>query len=272
MNVNKFGGKSMKKITTVFFDLDDTLLWDEESVRQAFRRTCELATETYKIDPSKLEEAVRKNARKLYEGYETYPFTQMIGINPFEGLWGTFRDKGEDFQKLSEIAPTYQEQAWTNGLLELGIDDPTFGAELAKIFPRERKKVPFLYDESLEVLDKLKGNYKLLLLTNGSPELQNIKLEITPELRPYFDEIVISGDFGKGKPDPSIFEYALGLLNVTPEEVLMVGDNLNTDILGANRTGIRSAWVNRKGMEASEVKPTYEIKSLNDIFEILGKE
>lgn len=259
----------MNKITTVFFDLDDTLLWDEESVRQAFRRTCEIAKETYKLDPEKLEEAVRKSARALYESYETYPFTQMIGINPFEGLWGTFRDKGEDFKKLSEIAPTYQKQAWTNGLLELGIDDADFGAELAKTFPRERKKVPFLYDESLQVLDKLKGKYKLLLLTNGSPELQNIKLEITPELRPYFDEIVISGDFGKGKPDPSIFEHALGLLNVKPEEVLMVGDNINTDILGASRTGIRSAWINHKGMEAQKVKPTYEIKNLHEVLDIL---
>lgn len=261
--------ETMKKITAVFFDLDDTLLWDEESVRQAFRRTCEVAKETYKLDPEKLEEAVRKNARKLYESYETYPFTQMIGINPFEGLWGTFNDKGEDFKKLSEIAPEYQKQAWTNGLLELGIDDPKFGEELAKVFPRERRKVPFLYEESLQVLDELKGKYKLLLLTNGSPELQNIKLEITPELRPYFDEIVISGDFGKGKPDPSIFEYALGLMDVNADEVLMVGDNLNTDILGANRTGIRSAWINRKGMEASEVKPTFEIKQLHEVLDIL---
>ncbi|KKE79745.1 MULTISPECIES: HAD family hydrolase [Bacillaceae] len=259
----------MERIKAVFFDLDDTLLWDEESVRQAFRKTCELAQQKYNVDPEELEIAVRKKARELYENYEVYPFTQMIGINPFEGLWGTFHDKGEDFQKLSKVAPEYQRQAWTNGLFELGIDDVKFGAELAKAFPENRKQVPYLYEESLKVLDALKGDYKLLLLTNGSPELQNIKLEITPELRPYFDQIVISGDFGRGKPDPSIFEHALGLLNVKPEEVLMVGDNLNTDIKGANSAGIASAWINRKAMEATEVKPTYEMKSLVEVLDIL---
>ena len=78
---------------------------------------------------------------------------------------------------------------------------------------------------------ELKGKYKLLLLTNGSPDLQNTKLEITPELVPYFDQIVISGAFGKGKPDPSIFEHALSLLEIDKEEALMVGDNLMTDII-----------------------------------------
>ncbi|MCG2953054.1 HAD-IA family hydrolase, partial [Escherichia coli] len=75
------------------------------------------------------------------------------------------------------------------------------------------------------------------LLTNGSPQLQNIKLEITPEIVPYFDEIVISGAFGRGKPDPSIFDHALSLLNLSKDEVIMVGDNLMTDILGASRAG-----------------------------------
>ena len=75
-----------------------------------------------------------------------------------------------------------------------------------------------MYDDSFAVLDQLKGKYKLLLLTNGSPDLQNTKLDITPELVPYFDQIVISGAFGKGKPDPSIFEHALSLLEIDKEE------------------------------------------------------
>ncbi|WP_156289761.1 HAD family hydrolase [Oceanobacillus salinisoli] len=261
----------MSKLKAVFFDLDDTLLWDEESVRQAFRGTCKRAKEKYNLDQEALEQVVRKKARELYESYDVYPFTKMIGINPFEGLWGTFNDEGEDFQKLKEIAPSYQKQAWTNALLEFSIDDPEFGLELAETFPEERKKVPFLFEDSLKVLDSLRGEYRLLLLTNGSPELQNIKLEITPELRPYFDEILISGDFGKGKPDPSIFEHALSLIGLSADEVLMVGDNLNTDILGANRTGIRSVWINRKGIENVEVKPTYEVKSLTEVLELVEK-
>lgn len=118
-------------------------------------------------------------------------------------------------------------------------------------------------------MNKLKGHYQLIMLTNGSPDLQNTKLTITPELKNYFDHIIISGDFGKGKPDPSIFEHVLEVANVEKEHAIMVGDNLMTDILGANRTGIKSVWINRENKQYNEVKPTYEIKHLEELLELL---
>lgn len=178
-------------IKAIFFDLDDTLLWDQRSVKKAFEATCKLAAEKYNLNSDELEEAVRKEASELYAGYETYEFTKMIGINPFEGLWGNFLDEDDHFRKMKEIVPTYRKDAWTKGLLALGIDDPDFGHELAERFPVERRNHPFVYDESFRVLDQLKEKYRLLLLTNGSPDLQNTKLDITPELVPYFDQIII---------------------------------------------------------------------------------
>lgn len=262
------GGSNM--IKAIIFDLDDTLLWDQKSVKMAFETTCLIAKEKYDVDPEKLEEAVRREARALYSSYETYEFTQMIGINPFEGLWGDFLDDEENFRKMKEIVPTYRKDAWTKGLLVLGIDDKEFGAELAERFPAERRRNPFIYEDTFSVLEKLKGKYKLLLLTNGSPDLQNTKLAITPEIAPYFDSIVISGSFGRGKPDPSIFEYALKKLNVTKDEAIMVGDNLMTDILGASRVEMKSVWINREMKERNEVKPDYEIKQLEELLGILN--
>ncbi|SFB92596.1 putative hydrolase of the HAD superfamily [Bacillus sp. OV322] len=256
-------------VKAIFFDLDDTLLWDQKSVQEAFSATCRRALETYDISPEKLEEAVRKEARELYASYETYPFTQMIGINPFEGLWGEFLDEGDSFRKMREIVPQYRKEAWTRGLKAMGIQDEDLGFELAESFPKERRKNPFLYEESLRVLDELKGKYKLLLLTNGSPHLQQTKLSITPELVPYFDEIIISGAFGKGKPDPAIFKHALESLKVESDEAIMVGDNLMTDILGANRAGVKAVWVNRSGKERGEASPDYEISHLEELHSIL---
>ncbi|CAM3987811.1 HAD family hydrolase [Lederbergia lenta] len=256
-------------IKAIFFDLDDTLLWDQKSVKEAFVATCKVAENRYRVDPAKLEEAVREAASNLYSTYETYSFTQMIGINPFEGLWGNFLDDHDHFRKMKEIVPGYRKEAWTEGLKKMGIDDTNFGYELAERFPEERRKLPFVYEETFNVLDTLKENYRLLLLTNGSPDLQNTKLKITPELTPYFDQIVISGGFGKGKPDPSIFEHALSLMSLEKDEVLMVGDNLMTDILGANRAGIKSVWINRHEKERNEVVPTYEIQHLEGLFDIL---
>ncbi|WKA58069.1 HAD family hydrolase [Planococcus shenhongbingii] len=259
-------------VKAIFFDLDDTLLWDKKSVAAAFQKTCEMAADKSGKDCTGLEEAVRQEASGLYAAYATYPFTQMIGINPFEGLWGTFEDEGADFQEMKKIVPEYRRDAWTRGLKRIGIDDPDLGQELAEYFPEARRQSPVLYEETLSVLDRLKGKYELLLLTNGSPALQNIKLEITPEIAPYFDHIVISGAFGKGKPDPAIFEHALAKFGYQADDVLMVGDNLMTDIIGAEKAGIRSVWINREQKAPHEsITPTYEITHLEELFPILEK-
>lgn len=260
-------------VKAIFFDLDDTLLWDKKSVATAFQKTTELAEQLSGKECSDLEEAVRLEASELYASYSIFPFTKSIGINPFEGLWGTFDDEGPDFQEMKKIVPEYRREAWTRGLLRIGIDNPVLGQKLADFFPEARKLHPFLYEESLRVLDQLKGRYELLLLTNGSPGLQRSKLELTPEIAPYFDHIVISGDIGRGKPDPSIFEHALAQLGYQPQDVLMVGDNLMTDILGAEQAGIRSVWVNREEKDAHKsIIPTYQIQHLEELLQILEQE
>lgn len=258
-------------IKTIFFDLDDTLLWDKKSVQEAFNKTCEIAQDKYGVNPAQLEEAVRKEARELYSSYETYEFTQMIGINPFEGLWGNFLDDDDNFRKMKAIVPQYRKDAWERGLKTLGVNDTSFAHYLAEQFPVQRRKHPFLYEETFSILDKLKGNYQLLMLTNGSPDLQQTKLTITPELKPYFDHIIISGAFGRGKPDPTIFEHALETANAAKEEVIMVGDNLMTDILGSNRAGIKNVWINRENKQRNDVEPTFEIADLNELLPLLDE-
>ncbi|ARD47321.1 haloacid dehalogenase [Sporosarcina sp. P37] len=257
-------------IKTLIFDLDDTLIWDAKSISTAFQKTCEYATKKTGVNPVELERAVRQEARELYATYETYPHTQNIGINPFEGLWGVFDDEGEEFQKMKQIVPGYQKDAWIRGLKKLGIDDEAFGRELAEVFPRERKNSPYIYEETFEVLDQLKENYQLILLTNGSPSLQQIKLTISPEIPLYFDHIVVSGAFGKGKPDAAIFRHVLELCGIQADEALMIGDNLMTDILGSSRVDMKNVWINRENKPASdEVIPTYEIDNLKGLFPIL---
>ena len=257
-------------VETIIFDLDDTLLWDQQSIKTAFEKTCEVTAAKYDLDAEAFEQAVRKEARALYESYETYPYTVKIGINPFEGLWGTFDDPTPEFQQMKSIIYTYQVSSWVNGLKQFGIEDTAFAEQLADTFITERKKHPYLYEDTIDILDKLKGNYKLLLLTNGAPSLQNLKLQITPELVPYFDHIFISGDFGVGKPDASIFEHVIKTAQIDVRTSVMVGDNLMTDILGSNRVGMRNVWINRENKtRSSEVVPTYEVKSLTELYTLI---
>jgi putative hydrolase of the HAD superfamily len=258
-------------VKAVLFDLDDTLLWDERSIKEAFEATCRLGAEEAGIDAELLEDAVRREARALYETYDTFSFTKNIGINPFEALWGHFR-KGDHpmFRKLEQLAPEYRRNAWTRGLASLGADRPELGAKLAEVFAAQRRKLPYVYEETFSVLDELRGRYKLLLLTNGCPDLQQEKLDGVPALTPYFDVILISGHYGEGKPSPRLFAHAMEQLGISPEEGVMVGDKLTTDILGANGVGMTSVWINRHDKKRSnEIVPKFEIASLTELPELL---
>ncbi|MGZ0050103.1 HAD family hydrolase [Brevibacillus gelatini] len=254
-------------IKAILFDLDDTLLWDERSVKEAFQATCSEAARHYEVDVERLEAAVRQEARAMYEAFEAFPFTKMIGINPFEGLWAQFAEgKQEEFRQLQKFVPAYRKEAWTRGLRSLGIEDAELGYKLGEMFVEERKSRPIVYEETFEVLDQLKAKYKLLLLTNGSPDLQKQKLAGVPKLAAYFDHIVISGDFGRGKPAAEIFEHAMSLLGITAEEGVMIGDKLTTDIQGSNAVGMRNMWINRHGLKLEgEIVPAQEIASLREI-------
>ncbi|MBP1961805.1 putative hydrolase of the HAD superfamily [Paenibacillus aceris] len=262
----------MMTLKAVLFDLDDTLLWDDRSVQEAFEATCAEAARQVTVNPEELEAAVRKEARALYESYEPFPFTKMIGINPFEGLWANFtQGENENFRKLEKLAPGYRTESWTRGLRALGIENPELGYKLGELFPAERRKRPFVYEETFRVLDTLKGSYKLLLLTNGSPDLQKEKLAGVPSITSYFDHIVISGEFGVGKPDVSIFQHALELLGIRAEEGIMIGDKLTTDILGSGRVGMRNIWINHHGLQSGdEIVPAFEVSRLQEILPIIA--
>lgn len=255
----------------VFFDLDDTILWDEKSIELAFANTCAFAEKTYGTDAKELETAVRAAAKERYSSYDTFEFTQMIGINPFEGLWGSFEDPGEGFQRMAAMIEEYQFLTWHDGLKQLGVKEESAAKALAALFITERQKSPVLFEEALDVLGQLQGKVTLVMLTNGSPQLQNTKLTITPEIAPYFDHIIISGEFGKGKPDPAIFEHALESSGASKETTWMVGDNPKTDILGANRAGITSVWLNRFNKKPHPgIEADYEINDLHEIFQIIN--
>lgn len=258
-------------IAAVLFDLDDTLLWDERSVEEAFEVTSQAGAAETGVDAAALLSAVREEARALYESYDTFAFTKMIGINPFEGLWANFTAGAQpEFRKLQELAPVYRKESWRRGLLRMGIDNGALAGNLAERFASERRTRPYVYEETFEVLKELQGNVKLLLLTNGSPDLQQEKLDGVPELVPYFDHIIISGDFGKGKPDVSIFKHALDLLGVEPDQAVMVGDKLTTDIKGGNAAGLHTVWINRVNRPHDPaIQPKFEIKHLAELHGIL---
>ncbi|GAM66300.1 5'-nucleotidase YjjG [Vibrio sp. JCM 19236] len=83
----------------------------------------------------------------------------------------------------------------------------------------------------------------------------------------FFEHVVISEQVGVAKPDKAIFDYALQKIgNPCKSRVLMVGDNLFSDILGGNNSGIETCWLNTQDAAMDEkVLPSYTVASLSDL-------
>ena len=94
-----------------------------------------------------------------------------------------------------------------------------------------------LFPNALEILGYLQSKYTLHLITNGFSEVQFIKLKASG-LDKYFNEVITSEDAGVKKPDVRIFEYSLQKTGAKVHECLMVGDDPEVDVKGAQNAGI----------------------------------
>lgn len=128
-----------------------------------------------------------------------------------------------------------------------------------------------LKDETIEVLEKLKGKYRLGILSNGNPFSQHHKISQV-KIEKYFDTVIVSGDLGIHKPDAAIFEYAAKQLGVKCEECLMIGDVFSSDILGAIRSGMTPVWILEDTERPALDYQGYRIEKLDQIFKILEQE
>jgi putative hydrolase of the HAD superfamily len=126
---------------------------------------------------------------------------------------------------------------------------------------------PHLFPHSKEILDYLRKSYRVHLITNGFDESQAKKMR-SSGLTDYFELVVTSETTGYKKPDPRIFHYALEQLNTVPSACLMIGDNPNSDILGAQRADIDQVYFNPEG-KASPIEATYEIRHLQELEQLL---
>ena len=125
-----------------------------------------------------------------------------------------------------------------------------------------------------EVLEDIRRRgYKIALIANAdSIDARNILSAC--RLDSYFDATIISGELGIEKPDSRIFQVALDELRVKPGKALMVGNRLDTDIVGANRVGIKSAWFRWNSRYDSTIgtedkRPDFMIQNLAELLDIL---
>ena len=131
-------------------------------------------------------------------------------------------------------------------------------------------KVLSPFKEVPEVLKCLKNkNYKLAILSNGTPSLLN-ELVQSNNLNNLFDDIFSIEEVGVYKPDSKVYNLPIKKYNIKKNEVAFLSAN-TWDVSGGGNYGYNSIWVNRSNniFDSLDFKPNIEIKSLHELLSIV---
>ena len=119
-----------------------------------------------------------------------------------------------------------------------------------------------LLPDAAEVVRYLASRYPLTIVSNGFVEVQYKKIQLSG-LKDCFQHVVLSEEVGAQKPNPIIFQKALQLNNLSPHQVLMIGDSYNSDIQGAINASIDQLWITT---DTADPRPaTYKISSIKQL-------
>lgn len=228
----------VKKVKHVFFDLDRTL-WDFDTNSKA---TLHALHSEYLAD-------FNFGFDDFFDVYQT--------VN--HQLWADYNAKKIDKTHL-------RSHRFLNTLLQFEIHNPELSQHLEHEYIETTPNRTQLIAGSIEVLEYLKGNYELHIITNGFDEVQHRKINQSG-LSPFFTHIVTSDQIKINKPDPAIFRHALDLAQAHTSESVMIGDDLHNDVLPALELGMQAIWLsdgdkNKMGNEFSSITHLSELKSL----------
>lgn len=226
-------------LTTIFFDLDDTLLdftrAEREALTQAFRR--------FDVDPTpavldRYHELNRQQWELLEEGKLTRP---QVLLRRFDLLFA-----------------------------ELGVDRSS--RQVCDAYEAFLAQGHWFIPGALELLKTLSPRYELYLASNGAAAVQRSRLE-SAGILPYFKEIFISEEVGFDKPSPAFFQAVFAAIpGFSREKALIVGDSLTSDIRGGRNAGIRTCWFDPHGMpRRPDIVPDWRITALDQLTELLEK-
>ena len=231
----------MKTYQHLFFDLDHTL-WD-------------------------YDKNVTESLAELYEHYSLVE----LGIPSFQHFFDSFHAVNFqlwDWYNVGKIDKVnLRKERFPRIFSHAGGRAEAIPQEFEEDFMNRTSSKSHVFPYSKEILTYLKEKYRVHVITNGFNESQAKKMK-SSGLDVFFELVVTSETTGHKKPDPRIFHYALDQLKTQAEHCLMIGDNPNSDILGAQNANIDQVYFNPEG-KAIELKPTYEIKHLQELESLL---
>lgn len=233
----------MQLPSAILLDLDDTILAYGEP-EECWRTVCNRFVS--QIDVSSIEELLDaiNRAREWY--------------------WGNLERHRQGRLDLLMTRRNVVAKAFSL----LGIDAPEVAHDLADAYAEMREGGAKPFPGALDTIRHFRDRgIRLGLVTNGGSEMQRGKLERFG-LEPYFNHILIEGEFGAGKPDERVFNHILERFNVAAKDAWMVGDDLQRDISGAQVLGLYTIWVDWRGdglPESSPIQPDRIIRSIAEL-------
>jgi HAD superfamily hydrolase (TIGR01509 family) len=200
------------------------------------------------------------------------------------------RDPDALASRLLEIRVNNWRQAEADQVERLGIDaiaqvlsaaglsiDSAGLRRAEAVFFEPEIRASRLYPGVRALLDQLhKKGLRLGMISNATSHQLILDIVDKHELGRYFDPILSSAGFGRTKPHPSIFTHVLTAWGIPATAVVMVGDTLGADILGAARVGMRSIVVDiepnpENVRHAGIATPTARVTDLREIADLLGR-
>ncbi|XP_044013307.1 N-acylneuraminate-9-phosphatase isoform X1 [Aphidius gifuensis] len=236
-------GRNNLVITTIFFDLDNTLIETRKGDNLACKKLTEELMQLYQVDSdtsTKITSTYLKQFRKC-------PDNSAYDLDTWRTtLWS--KALGDKYSYLSK-----------------------------KIYERWlylRYHYLGLTIETKNMLIELRKKYLIGLISNGPSKAQWEKINQL-NLSNYFDVILVSGDLPWEKPEPKIFYEACRLIGSLPHNCIMVGDKLETDILGGIEAGLAgTVWLpisDKTRLTPDDPKPGYTIKRITDLMTFLKR-
>ncbi|WP_414755999.1 HAD family hydrolase [Anabaena sp. CCY 9910] len=225
----------------IIFDLDNTLLNFELCERQAILGAlsdCAVSLDIYEITET--------NFLEVFETYNSQYWRKKDVLSPIE---------------ITELS--YQS---TLAHLNIKTDKTNhLSQSFWQIFNHSAVTESGVY----ELLTILKRNYRLAVITNGFVSAQVPRMQAAG-IDYFFEEVVVSEAIGFAKPSPEIFHYALSQLDLTPAQVLYVGDSLSHDYAGTTQVNIDFCYYNRKNQALpQEIKPKFIVNQLLNLLELV---